>query len=409
MTYTECYVYEANSTPNPILVGKYWLEEGVSAFVYGKNWLARPDAFALDPLHLPLEEKIFHPKKTNGPINVLADAGVDNWGRRLITATHKRVPHNFVEWLLASGGRGVGCLMFSASRTQLKTPTLPILIDVLTQYLEVAQTVLDHPENKISKEWVKLLEHGTSMGGARPKTLVIHQGEEYIAKFNRRDDGVRNLARVEKLTMDLAIQCGICVATTSLIHNGEEEDILLVKRFDWVEDSLSRLHYISGHSLLNFAHVSKEDYSGDYSYMGLAKVIQKISAAPKEDAEELFRRMVFNGFVGNSDDHLKNHGMLMVDRKKSRYRLSPAFDILPHYLGNPQLLAIGCGTKGQQASVENFLSCCERFYLSKDKAFNIIQEIKERVSGYEKFYEENGVSKQDIKILKPCFSLVNKK
>lgn len=405
MIHQECYVYEANSTPNPVLLGRYWLEDGLACFVYGKSWLNRADAFALDPINLPLSDDVFHPKKNQGPINVLADSGVDNWGRRLIAATHRRTPQNSVEWLLASGGRGAGCLMFSASRTHIKTPPVPISIAQLGQYLEVAQDVLAHPDHTLPADLVKLLEHGTSMGGARPKTLVQDGGIEYIAKFNRIDDGLDNLSLIERLSMQLAEQCGINTAKVFAIDGKARGEILMVKRFDRLSGSISRVHYISAHSLLNFAHVAAADYCEDYSYAGIAKIIQKISASPKDDACELYRRMIFNSLIGNSDDHLRNHGMIMVDRLKNLYRLSPAFDILPHHIGNPQLLAIGCGKQGQLATYENLLSRAEMFYLTQAQAKTIIKDIRDKVQNHEKYFKDNGVSTHDLKMIAPCFAL----
>lgn len=403
--HTECYVFEANSVPEPVLVGKYWLEDGVGSFVYGKSWLARPDAFAIDPINLPLTEAVFNPKKANGPINVLADAGVDNWGRRLITAIHERVPRNPVEWLLASGGRGAGCLMFSASRNSVKPVLSTITIEQLGQYLNVARGVLEKPDYSVPKEFVKLVEHGTSMGGARPKALVTVDGFEYIAKFNRTDDGLEDLSRIERLSMKLAQQCGIHTAEVSAIDQGKQGEILMVKRFDRMADSTSRIHYISGHSLLNFAHVAVADYTEDYSYIGIAKAIQKISAAPEVDAKQLYMRMVFNGLIGNSDDHMRNHGMVMVDRTKGLFRLSPAFDVLPHYLGTPQLMAIGCGADGQRATYENLLSRCEMFYLSRSEAREIIKDVRDKVQNHHDYYAQNDVSAHDLKMIAPCFDL----
>lgn len=404
----ECYVYESNS-PQPTLVGRYWIEDGLGHFVYGKSWLARPDAFAIDPISLPLSEEIYHPQrgKDQDRFNALVDGGVDNWGQRLILATHRRAPQNVVEWLLATGGKGVGCLMFSASRETVKNPVPPIAMDELSLYLNVVRGVVAQGDYVVPRELVKLVENGTSMGGARPKALVLHDGDEHLAKFNRPDDKLDDLSRVEFASMRLASACGIHTAEVDCIAQGHYGSILVLRRFDRVPESAIRLHFLSAHTLINMNRVAVDDYRRDFSYMGIAKAIQKISAEPEKDAHELYRRMVFNGMIGNSDDHLRNHGFLLTDRRRGLYRLSPAFDVLPHYAGNPQMLAIGCGRQGQIATYENLLSCSEQFYLSRSEALGIIREVRERVLSYPAFFRDVGVSEHDMQLLAPCFALAH--
>jgi serine/threonine-protein kinase HipA len=403
--FTECYVFEANSVP-PVVIGKYWIEDGIGKFVYGQSYLKNPAAFAIDPINLPLSDAQFIPKRGKDVFNVLADAGVDNWGRRLIVATHAKAPKNAVEWLLAASGRGAGSLLFSASRTSLKAASDPIPIDQLTAYIEVVQGVVSNVDHfEIPQKFVKLVEHGQSMGGARPKTLVMCNGIEYIAKLNRSDDALADLSRVENASMTMAKMCGINVAKTWCIDQGAKGSILMVERFDRTAGNPSRTHYISAHSLLDFSRVTADDYKNDYSYAGIAKKIMAISASPQEDARELFRRMVFNGLIGNSDDHLRNHGFVMTDRKKQKYRLSPAFDILPHPLEHPQLLAIGCGKEGQLATYDNFLSRAESFYLTHTEARIIIEELRDIVSRYAAVFKDIGVSNHDLKLMERCFDL----
>lgn len=405
---TACYVYEANSVP-PVIVGKYWIENGVGKFVYGKSYLNNPRAFAIDPINMPLIEAEFIPKHGKDRFNVLSDAGVGNWGRRLIMATHTKTPRNAVEWLLSASGRGAGSLLFSNSRTEIKPVTSPITVNQLGDYIRIVQSLTTSADHfKIPKEFIKLVEHGQSMGGTRPKALVMHNGIEYIAKFNRGDDVLSDVSLIENATMTLAKKCGIEVAETWCMDLGNKGNVLMVKRFDRRPGHLSRTHYISAQSLLNFSQINVNDYATDYSYAGIAKKIMAICAQPQDDARQLFRRMVFNGMIGNNGDHLGKHGFLMINRAKQKYRLSPAFDVLPQHEGHPQMLAIDCGKHGQLASYENLLSQASQFYLSQQEALLIIKEIREHVVDYRKFFSDMGVSNHDLSILEPCFALAVK-
>jgi serine/threonine-protein kinase HipA len=123
------------------------------------------------------------------------------------------------------------------------------------------------------------------------------------------------------------------------------------------------------------------------------------------DTRELYRRMAFNILTGNTDDHLKNHGFLMSDRQRELYRLSPAFDVLPHLnsIGNQ---AIGCGTLGRTATRLNALTAADGFNLHLDEAAQIFDEVREVVSNWRSYMQAHDVSILDINTIAPCYSVI---
>lgn len=397
---TSCYIF-VDHTGVPILAGRYMIDEqGLGHFTYGQSYVKNPTAYPLDPINLPFTEplRIFHPLNGKGAFGVLSDSTPDNWGRRLISSIHSNPPRNEVEWVLESGGNGVGCIVANAKKS------LPQLRKALHSFPEMEEFFIlaDRFEagKEIPEEMLHLIEFGSSMGGLRPKLTITHEGNEWIAKINRIDDKF-DISRVEYATMQMAQDAGINIPNMQLQEiNGRP--ILLVERFDRNVTN-KKLHYISAHSLINAYKISEKDASLNYSYMGIADIAKRIAENPLAAQEQLYRRMVFNVLVGNSDDHMKNHGFLMTNYTKKLYSLSPAFDVLPHLDAPQRLQSIGIGSSGREASIENLLSSAGRFQLTKNQAVIILQEIQEIVINWQKYYKKAGVSLSDINILKRCF------
>lgn len=145
------------------------------------------------------------------------------------------------------------------------------------------------------------------------------------------------------------------------------------------------------------------EYVTSFSYAGIAEVIRRIGRDPRGDAQQLFRRMVFNIMVGNVDDHLRNHALLMAGG--GRYRLSPAFDILPHLDAPMSPQSIGVGALGRASTIVNALSQCGRFMLDDDEARDIVNAVKAVVTAWRQVFAESGVSARDIHTLQNCFDV----
>ncbi len=287
------------------------------AFRYDREYLERGDAFALDPVSLPMKPDSFsidHP----GIFGVFEDSLPDDWGRRLLVRKHQIPRHeqNLPNLLLALGNTGLGALSF----TDHEKPHPPVS-DISILHLSALVTAAEMFERGEIRdtELSLLLGAGSSPGGARPKAVVFDEADtiHYLAKFPSIMDKV-DVVKIEAATMNLAAKAGLVVPQTRLVQCASKS-VLLVRRFDVIPGG--RRHMISFQTLL------KAQGYYQLRYQDLLGIIRKYSNDPQEDSEKLFRQMVFNGLIGNTDDHLKN--FWMVHDRERRWRLSPAFDLIP--------------------------------------------------------------------------------
>lgn len=382
------FVFSAHASGSPVPVGQIAIQSKGFAFRYANSWLANPQSFALDPINLPLSEQQLVSPKLWGAFE---DSTPDNWGKKVLLATHKQHPQNEIEWLLASRGAGVGCLLFSASRHQLPRLHEAPPFESLERLLLAAEQI-DQGDYQPTDEMAKLLEYGSSMGGARPKVTVQFQGGEWIAKLGRRDD-IFDQARAEFATLNMAEAAGIEVPERELIELGGRA-VLLVKRFD--RHGSGRGHYLSAYASINTHRMRVGDNDGPMSYLRIADVLKKISDDALVDLADLYKRMVFNVVIGNSDDHLRNHGCLMVSQ--NTYRLSPAFDLISHpsELG---LQALIIGRQGRISNLENVLSEPERFAINPGQARQIVVDICQVMEHAGQFFKDAGMNARDVSVL----------
>jgi serine/threonine-protein kinase HipA len=200
----------------------------------------------------------------------------------------------------------------------------------------------------------------------------------------------------------LARTCGLDVASSKLVTAGGH-DVLMVRRFDrdLMADGYARARMISALTLLRAedSHRSRDRWS----YVLLAEQLRQVSAEPVRDAHELFRRMVFNVLISNSDDHPRNHAIVA---KRRDWRLSPAYDLTP----NPQIslerrdLALTIGDAGRIATAGNLVSQSARFLLSKEEAVGIVGRMAETVGGgWYDAARSAGVSERDCSLISGAF------
>ena len=287
------------------------------AFRYSPDYLKTSGAFSLDPVSLPLREGEFnieHP----GVFGVFEDSLPDDWGRRLLVRKHRLPLHqqNLPNLLLALGSAGLGALSYTEKDTPQKTSAEASVL-YLDQLVKAAEAF---ERGDTSDENINLLlGAGSSPGGARPKALVYDEqaDQHYLAKCPSIKDPV-DVVRIEAATMKLAEKAGLDVPETKLVECGGRP-VLLVKRFDILPQG--RRHMVSLQTLLKA--------TGYYQarYADMLNVTRKVSADPLLDSERLFRQMVFNAVIHNTDDHLKNFWMTCT--LNEGWRLSPAFDLVP--------------------------------------------------------------------------------
>jgi len=382
----ECFVYiTLPGTVDPITAARFELmttAEGdpLGRLVYGKSYLARGDAVPFDPVELQLSSRVYETVGLKGVFGALRDAGPDWWGRRVIERHAGKSDLSEIDYLLQSSDDRAGALGFGLGQK----PPAPRRefnqrID-LERLQNLADTILN--DDKLPAEAQKaqveeLLLAGSSMGGARPKVVVEDEHALWLAKFNEQKNDKWNHARVEHTMLTLAIACGLAVAESKVVQIGDR-DVLLVRRFDreWTDAGYHRARMISGLTLLQ----AEDSHRGRdrWSYILLAEELRRVSEDPKRDANELFRRMCFNGLISNTDDHPRNHAMIA---KGVPWRLSPAYDLTPSPAVSIERrdLALTCGDQGRVININNLLSQAGRFMLERDEAEAILRDMRSRV------------------------------
>src|SRR5215470_12177075 len=408
---TGCFVYiTLPGTTEAVTAARFELTTNRSGIrfgrlVYGKSYLARGDAVAIDPVELVLGRDTYETTMMKGVFGALRDASPDFWGRRVIERHVGKSPLSELDYLLESPDDRAGALSFGlgqkppAPRRKFNQTIVLAKLQAIADAIVKDEELPNDPEVTQAGE---LLLEGTSMGGARPKAVVEDNQGLWIAKFNRADDKW-NYARIEHAMLVLARNCGLTTAESKVVPIGAR-DVLLIKRFDRekTEAGYQRARMVSALTLL------KTDDSVQlrekWSYVLLAEELRRVSAEPKKDAAELFRRMCFNALISNTDDHPRNHAIIAKGRD---WNLSPAYDLTP----TPQValerrdLAMICGDQGRIANANNLRSQSARFLLSDADAGEMIATMKERVKGT--WYEvarRGGVSEKDCERIAGAFA-----
>lgn len=387
--------------------------ELTSRFSYGLGYLRRPESVEVDPVSLSLADRdavrgqALFPVNGLGEFGGIRDAAPDAWGRRVIEARRK-VPANTLseaEYLLAAGGDRVGALDV---RPNLDSPDSPSASDMhsLEYVLQAAEAVEQGVPVPANLE--AFLGAGPSAGGARPKASVRdEQGALWLAKFPARGD-VFDVARAESCTLELARRCGLVVPEMRHIMIGNKP-VMLIRRFDryWAPPgempaegtalhdtrpgeglTEGRLPYVSGLTLI----ACSEFESRTKGYHDLAHAIRQYVHPEliKANCEELFARLVFNIFVSNDDDHLRNHAFVR-DPRPGGWRLSPLYDVVPRPgVAYERMLHLEVGERGKLATLDNALSYFAAFTPARARAVDIIRRIWGEVREWKTTFEAHG-------------------
>ena len=316
-----------------------------SSFRYTDEWLRT--GFPIDPESLPLRRGEFQSSHLAPPLAVLDDALPDDWGRHLIDLKNRlpisqRTPERYI---LETGRHALGAIGFGMPVRDIDSADDVTLAELMAAAHDVERNI----DGGNLAALRRLFATGTSPGGARPKVLLTAHGKRWIAKFpsvNR--DGALDVPALEYVAMRLAEAAGLKPPPVKLEKMGGK-NVLLIERFDCTEHG--RIHQLSLKTLC-------KEGAGQYvqSYDDLFAVVVRHSARPKEDAERLFRQMVFNAAIGNTDDHLKN---FMMQGMPAGYRLSPPFDLVPDIARNIEhTLAMG---NSRIASVQGITRVANRW------------------------------------------------
>jgi len=342
-------------------------------FAYGRQYLQAPGAQPLNPLHLPLRDGVLPlgPRRVRDggalPLT-LRDALPDAWGRRVLEAQHGRELPDADVLLLTNDDR-VGAMVFGGQLPLASAPHEQLA--QATQAFHSLQALADaalalESGRETSRDMKRLLQGGGSLGGARPKATVVHDGQRFMAKFPSRGD-THDVEALEAATTALARQCGIEVPDFFLqpLHRGH---VLVLRRFDRAGSvgHEQRRPYLSASAILDVPYES----SGG-SYVDLALALRQVSADPVADLRQLFRRLVFNLVVDNSDDHIKNHGLLHTG---TGWRLAPAFDLVMQ-LGNLGYQSLPILPNQLESHLDRVRQAAPQFGLSAQQAQAVIDDV----------------------------------
>lgn len=339
-------------------------DRDVGSVRYAPSWLEAPDAYALDPMNLPLGDEDRLIEQNRGIPGVLSDAGPDRWGRRLMERLSSRPPRNEAEWVLATAGAGTGAIRASLSRSALP-PVQPVYPQVTLEQIEEASRQVAEGGFPPPPMYEILCVQSGALGGARPKAAMLIDGRQVIAKFQQPQQDTVDVPRLEAACLSLAKRAGIDAVEAS-VTSAHGRSVLLVDRFD--RRGGVPLHYLSARSLLAVYRASELDTvspGGRATYAAIAAAARRMGI--EGAGAELFRRMAFNYAIGNTDDHLQNHGFLYDEG----WRLAPAFDIVA--IGG-ESLAIGAGRQGRARTRENLLSGAGDFGLRASEADAILEQ-----------------------------------
>ena len=416
----ECFVYiTLPGETEPVTAGRFALtvdRRGVpeGRFVYGRSYLERPNAVALDPVELKLAPRTYATASMGGVFGALRDASPDSWGRRVIQRHLGKAQPSEMDYLLYSPDDRAGALGFGLNQVPpaprrtfnrtLDLATVQAIADAIVADEDQPAAggggdgVVDADHDQVEK----LMVIGTSMGGARPKAVVEDDDGLWIAKFNRPDDPWNN-ARVEHAMLTLARACGLVTAESRVVEVAGR-DVLLVKRFDRekTDAGYRRARMVSALTLLR----AEDTYQSrdKWSYVLLAEELRRVCAEPRQSTAELFRRMCFNALISNVDDHPRNHAVLA---RVTDWSLSPAYDLTPAVPVSLERrdLAMECGDAGRYANAENLLSQCARFLLDGTQARAIIDAMETQVRGsWYAIARTTGVTARDCDKIAPALS-----
>jgi serine/threonine-protein kinase HipA len=377
------YLWLLTRPSDPVLVGELKLvrtTQGVS-LEYAPDWLQRGFPLSED---LPLAGGEFLPRERSTAVGAVDDARPDRWGERVIRCIDRPSRLSLLEYLYFAGHDRFGALGVST----LEHNYQPHVVGPLPK-LEDSDQIYDLIQRVQANETVpagmrRLISPGASMGGARPKALLDIDGDEWVIKFSDGDPADTPL--IEHASMTLAAQAGIQVAATRAVRLTHGHAVA-AKRFDRPVPGV-RQHCLS-------ASVALRAAAERLGYPELAQLLRRRADASTSAAQmrELFRRMVFNILIDNTDDHEKNHALRVTDAQ--RYELSPAYDVLPsgQGLGFQQMRV---GEQEADSTLANALSMANLFGLSKQAALQQVSEVASVMDGWREHFARCGVTAGDI-------------
>jgi serine/threonine-protein kinase HipA len=392
MRHDTLYLWFLADPAAPRYVGQLRLVDvgkGVS-LQYDTHWLATGFPLSEDLVLVDVEQL---PRWKGMAVGAVDDARPDRWGERVIQYIDKPARLSIMEFLFYAGDDRFGALGVSTSAdAYLPRPQSPL------PRLEQAQQLSEIVHKVNAKEQLNDLERnmlaaGGSFGGAKPKALIQIADTQWVIKFFNNEP--IDVPLIEHASMTLAQLAGITVAVTQVVPLVGEH-ALAVRRFDRAGDM--RIHCISAGTALRAETIAGQE--PELGYPGLAQLLRRVGVADGglnlQDMQELFRRMVFNILIDNTDDHEKNHALMVVaPTQQGKYRLAPAYDVLTTNSGQGYQEFI-VGTDMRDSTLANAMSQCELFGYTPAQAAAEVVRVIQVVDGWRMHFAACGVSPADL-------------
>ena len=378
------------------------------SFEYDKDWLKSKEQMLLDPDIQFYSGPQYPNNKEN--FGVFLDSMPDTWGRTLMkrrtsqeaAANNEKAKTLYeIDYLLGVYDESrMGALRFKLDiegpfldDNQLN-PTPPW--SSIRELQEAAKNFENDDDNDEVKKWLAvLMAPGSSLGGARPKANILDENKElWIAKFPSKNDTV-DKAAWEYLAYRLAIKAGIHMAPSKIEKISGSFNTFFTKRFDREEGC--RLHFASAMTMTG----NNEDTIRDNpaSYLELAEFIQNHGAMVNDNLEQLWRRVVFNIAISNTDDHLRNHGFILTNQG---WLLSPAYDLNPSI--DKDGLALNIDMDNNALDYDLVKSIGEFFRLDDKQMDKIIQEVLTVVETWKEVAKEIGIANKEQTLMAKAFN-----
>jgi len=390
------------------------VEEGhyaTAQFMYGKRYLERPDAVSIDPVQLPLQAGVIEAQQDFALFNGIRDAAPDAWGRSLIDKYVMRKlgrGASEAEFLLASqSGTRIGALRFGPTPTgpghalSFSLPDFSPNLGDLGQFQELVDQMV--AERDPDEHLMDFVSPGADLGGARPKGTVMIDGFPWLVKFGKESDKI-SMAGAEAGCLDLCEMAGLDVCKRR-VETIAGRPALLLERFDrWLDDEggTHRKHMVSSLTLLG-AHELDRGVSG---YADIYDKMRRFGGPGSASGVDLYKRMVMNVLVGNTDDHYRNHAFLMDDN--GGYAPSPIYDVTPSQqvtTSRAMFLHLGAAGCGREARLEAAVDGAASLGLGREQAVAIANDLSDMVSAnWQPIMEKRGCSASDIERIRNSFS-----
>lgn len=410
---TDIYVYaDWQGLEGPLLMGVLSAHQAKGrkafSFSYDKQWLKSGHQYQLDPdLHLYTGPQFANEKENFG---LFLDSMPDTWGRTLMKRREAQLAK--LKGEKAKTLYDIDFLLGVYDETRMGA--LRFKLDPEGDFLdndaakatppwssvrELQQAVV-HYENDTDNEaiikWLQLLiAPGSSLGGARPKANILDENKHpWIAKFPSKNDAIDKGAW-EYLAYQLAKQAGITMAECKIEKINGPYHTFFTKRFDRVGSH--RIHFASAMTMTGNNEETIKNQPA--SYLDLVEFIQTQGTQIKENLAQLWRRIIFNIAISNTDDHLRNHGFLLTNEG---WILSPAYDLNPSV--DKDGLALNIDMDNNDLDFELAKSVGEYFRLTPKEMDEIIREVTTVVKNWKNMAKQIGISRAEQELMVGAFN-----